>query len=73
VNVRFDDGKASQFSGVPPESNDSTVVFIQNYQRFLGGLTKAKRVRIEATFFQQGSRVMEFNTAGLDTSKLRAK
>lgn len=64
VSVRFDDRKAERFSASEPSDNDSTAVFIKGYDRFVSALKKSKTVRIEATFFHEGNRVMEFNTEG---------
>lgn len=65
VNIRFDKGKSQKFSTVEPSDHSSETLFISNYPRFLSGLKKSKKVYVEAEFFQQGYRVLEFNTAGL--------
>lgn len=65
VTVRFDEGKPMSFTGVGPESMDTETLFISGYSRFLTNLKKAKKVMIEAPFFQEGTKVFEFNVSGL--------
>lgn len=69
VLVRFDDGKPERWRAVEPVDHSPEVVFLRDYTRFLRSIRAAKLMRIEATFFHQGSRVFEFNVAGLDFDK----
>lgn len=66
VRVRFDEGPPQTFSMVEPEDHSSTVLFFSNHDRFVSQLKKAKAVKIEANFFQEGGRVFLFNVAGLE-------
>lgn len=66
VLVRLDEGKAQAFSVSKPEDHSTTALFIMNYNRFVASLRKAKHLYIEATFFQQGTRVTEFDVSGLN-------
>ncbi len=65
VLVRFDDRKAAKYRADWPADHDSTTLFIGNYKRFVSRAKKAKRIYIEVIFYQQGTRVFEFNSAGL--------
>ena len=65
ASVRFDNGKAQNFSAVEPADHSTTMLFILGYDRFLASARKAKKVYIEALFFQQGTRVFEFDISGL--------
>lgn len=65
VQVRFDDAEAVAFSASEPDSHDTTLLFIQGYDRFTKRLKAAKKVRIEAQFFQEGPRTFEFDVEGL--------
>lgn len=65
VAVRFDDGKAQNYSAVGPADHSTTSLFIRGHDRFVTAAKKAKRVSIEAQFYQQGNRVFEFDIAGL--------
>ena len=66
VSVRFDAGRPQVYTASEPTDHSTTTLFIENYARFLAGLKKSKRVSIEASFFQEGSRVFEFETTGLN-------
>lgn len=66
VSVRFDQGKPQTYSVLEPADNSTTSLFIQNYDRFVTNLRKAKKVYIEARFYQEGDRVFEFDTTGLN-------
>lgn len=65
VQVRFGTGKASAFKVLEPSDHSSNVVFISNVPRFIKGLKATERVAIEATFYREGNRTMQFNTAAL--------
>jgi hypothetical protein len=65
VAVRFDDGKPQNFSAIGPADHSTTSLFIRGHDRFVTAAKKAKRVFIEAQFFQQGTRVFEFEIVGL--------
>lgn len=65
VSVRFDNGKAHNFSAVEPADHSTTMLFLRGYDRFLASARKAKKVSIEALFFQQGTRVFEFDISSL--------
>lgn len=73
VLVRFDDGKPERFSGVGPEDNSSEIVFIRNYEKFLGRLRKSKIVRISLNVYQEGAPVFEFDVSGFDHAKYSGK
>jgi hypothetical protein len=73
VLVRFDNGKPEHFSAVGPADNSSETVFFRNYDRFLGKLRKAKRVRISLNVYQQGAPVFEFDVSGFNQAKYTGK
>jgi hypothetical protein len=66
VSVRFDSGRIQSFTGRQSSDFDNRVLFITPYDRFVTQLRKAKKLQIEADFFQEGSRVLEFDVAGFD-------
>ena len=65
VTVRFDDGAPERFYGANTSDGSTTILFIRPSDRFLALLRKSKRVRIEAEFYQEGLRVLDFATDGL--------
>lgn len=73
VNVRFDDGPVETFDGSGSNDNSREVIFISNYQRFVGKLMKAKTVRLAANIHQEGSPTFIFDIHGFDADKYLGK
>jgi hypothetical protein len=65
ATVRFDEGKPVTFRASGPDDHSTETIFLEGYDRFITGVKKAKRTRIEVTFYQAGARVFDFNTGGL--------
>ncbi|WP_312594206.1 hypothetical protein [Stutzerimonas nitrititolerans] len=66
MTVRFDSGKSQRYFGSEPESNDSTIIFINDYKGLVAQAKRSKKLFIEANFYQEGSRVFEFDISELD-------
>ena len=66
VVIRFDDGRPQTYSAAEPADHSTTTLFIRNYTNFVAAFRRAKKVVIEATFYQEGTRAFEFNVAGLN-------
>lgn len=73
VQVRFDDEKPAKYAASGPSDHSTTMVFIEDYGRFLAKLRKAKRVRISMNIYQQGSPVFEFDVSGFDNDRYQGK
>ncbi len=73
VLVRFDDEKATNYSGVGAADNSTETIFIRNYGRFVEKMLKAKQVRISTNIYQQGAPVFEFDVSGFDLNKYKLK
>ncbi len=71
VLVRFDDEQASNFSAVGAADNSTETIFLRNYDRFVGKMMKAKRVRISTNIYQEGAPAFEFDVGGFDQKKYR--
>ncbi len=65
VTVRFDSGKEQVFRVNGMADYKTNAIFIRDYERFLNAMRTAKRVQIEAFFYQEATRVFEFNVTGL--------
>ncbi len=72
VMVRFDDGESIRYHAAEPADHRTTALFLQPYDKFYVGLAKSKRVRIEADFYQEGSRMVEFDVAGFNPTAFMA-
>ena len=68
VLVRFDNDQPITVKASEPESNDSTMLFLDAYDLFIANLTKAKTVKISATFYHEGSHVFEFDVSNFKKS-----
>jgi hypothetical protein len=64
LKVRFDTGAIQRFSASEPSDHSTTTLFLNGEGRLISQLRKAKVVRIEATFYQEGSQTLEFNVEG---------
>lgn len=71
VLVRFDDGEAIRWRATGTADHSTTTVFMRRASDFVKALSKSRVVRIEATFYQEGSRVLEFPVARFDVSRLQ--
>jgi hypothetical protein len=73
VLVRFDDGKAVNYTAVGAADNSTETIFIRNYGRFVENMLKAKRVRISTNIYQEGAPVFEFDVSDFDQNKYKPK
>jgi hypothetical protein len=71
VLVRFDDEEPISFSAEGAADHSTNTIFIGNYNRFIGKMLKATKVRIEVTIYQEGSRVFEFDVSSFDHGKYK--
>ena len=60
VDVKFDDQNTLTFGAYGPLDNRSTELFIKDIQKFLKDLRKSKHLELEANFYHDGLRQMEF-------------
>lgn len=65
VSVRFDEEKPQAYHATEPADHSTTVLFLSNYEGFVAKARRCKKVAIEAQFYQQGTKVFEFNIEGL--------
>ena len=73
VLVRFDDGKAVNYTAVGAADNSTETIFIRNYGRFVENMLKAKMVRISTNIYQEGAPVFEFDVSDFDQNKYKPK
>jgi hypothetical protein len=73
VLVRFDENKPVRYSASEPSDNSTTTIFLSNYAGFIKSMMKAKHLRIQAEFYQQGNQVLEFDVSSFDEKKYLGK
>lgn len=62
ITARFDGGEPETFGALEPTDDRSTAIFVHaDKPEFMRKLLTAKKLLIEAEFFQEGTRVLEFN------------
>lgn len=66
VSIRFDDKKPFKVHANEPEDSSSTALFLTGYDKLLREMKTSKTMIVEATFFQNGSRVFEFDVSNLN-------
>lgn len=66
VRVRFSNGNAQRMSASEPDDHSSDLLFISNAASFIAQARKSEKVFIEADFYQEGSRVFEFDVSDLE-------
>ncbi len=71
VLVRFDEEPPVRFSAGEPADHDSTYIFLNGYANFLSKMSKAKKVRIAADFYQNGQQTAEFDTSHFDPAQYK--
>jgi len=66
VNIRFDDGPVRRISAQEAADHSTTILFLESTESFFARMRKAKVLRVEAMFYQQGSRTLEFTVDGFE-------
>lgn len=64
IHAKFDGGSVVALHASGASGGDTTTVFISGYKRFSDRIKKAKHLFIEAEFYQEGRRQMEFDVQG---------
>jgi hypothetical protein len=64
IKVRFGDSKVSIYAISGPSDHSSNIIFIDDASRFISNLKKYKELVIEAEFYNEGLRQIEFNIDG---------
>ena len=72
VNMKVDNGHPLHLHGSEAADGSSNVIFLP-YSTVLRDARRAKVLRFEANFYQEGSRVLEFHTRGLEVKELSRK
>jgi hypothetical protein len=72
VHIRFDDGSAQSYEAEEASDGSSEIIFMPAASKISAALTTAKRMRIEAEYYQAGLQTSEFDVAGYDFSRLGA-
>ena len=66
VHVKFDNQPIVQYGAAEAADGRSDMIFIHNYPGFVQRLRHAKKITIEAEFYQAGWQQLEFSPTGLN-------
>lgn len=66
VDVRFGKGRPTKYLAAPSSDHDRKVIFIKDFERFVSSLSKSESASVEATFYQDGVHVFEFDISGFE-------
>ncbi len=66
LRLRFDDGPVTTFTAVESEDHRSDMFFIEPASRLAFSIKKAKQLKLEGKYYQEGRQVLQFDVAGLD-------
>lgn len=69
LRVKFDDEQPINFSFTSAANGSSEVIFITSTNKFLTKLKTAKKVMVEAPFYDAGRQIGEFSVEGLEWTK----
>jgi hypothetical protein len=62
IRIKFDTKQPKKYSIVSPSDGSSDMVFIRSEKEIIANLKNSKTMIIEAEFYQEGIRQIEFNT-----------
>ena len=62
VRIRFDEDAPITFSTISPLDGSFDTLFLENPKKFIKLAKNAKTIKVEATFFTEGSNIFTFNT-----------
>ena len=63
VSVRFDDEQPVKYSTVEPITGANDMLFLNNAKDFINRAKKAKRIKVEVPFYEQGNRIFSYELA----------
>lgn len=66
LNVRYDERPPVEVHAAKPADMKTTMVFLPNAKSLIRELHRSKKLRIEANYYNNGSRVFEFDVSGLE-------
>ena len=68
IHVKFDNDKQEEYSLSKTTDGSSDVVFLESSKKFINRLKTAKKLMIQAEFFQEGQNIIEFDVEGFKWS-----
>ena len=70
LRFKFDNGAIQSFSAEESTTHETGVLFLNSEQRLLSDVVKAKELKVEAEYFEEGTQVLTFEVTGLNATRL---
>ena len=70
LHLKFDNGPIQGFSAVQSKTDETGFLFLEPASRLLTLASRAKQLRLQADYFQEGQKVLYFELSGLDIKQL---
>ncbi len=72
VLVRFDEEEPVKYSSSTAADNSTETIFIRDYNKFVGKMLKAQKIRISTNIYQEGTPVFEFDVRNFDVKEYKS-
>jgi len=69
LKLKFDDGAIQRFSAEEATTHESGFLFISSEPQLLASTLKAKKLKLQAEYFEEGEQVSDFDVSGLDPKR----
>lgn len=69
LRAKFDEDSPLTFSYNSADDGSTDIIFLNNAAKFISKLKKADKLMLEATFYNEGNRIIYFDVAGLKWDK----
>ncbi len=70
LKCKFHDGQIQSFTGEESATHGTGFLFIEPERRLLTATAKARKLKIEEQYYQEGRQVLSFDVAGIDLKRL---
>lgn len=64
LRVKFDDDNPVKYTYSEPASASANLIFLNNEKKFIERLKTCKKIKIEATYYDEGNAILEFDVDG---------
>ncbi|MBN1987843.1 MAG: hypothetical protein JW783_00415 [Bacteroidales bacterium] len=69
IRAKFDENQPINYTYQTPSDGSLDMIFIDEAESFIENLKTAKKLKIEAQFYNEGSKIIEFDVDGLTWNK----
>lgn len=70
LRLKFDEGAIQTYRGLESESQSTGLLFLQPEAKLLKASVGAKKLKLQAIYYQEGQQVLNFDLDGLDIKRI---